>query len=112
MKTAGFLQEMYSLFKGFMQAVRSPHALKFPQEETSHKPFLGLEEKEPRCLSTVIKLQTTSRNRRQKTPHRVGHLRHRQRTLKVPTLGQWSEEKESEASGWKLRSTTRQIPET
>ncbi|GBN26629.1 Cytochrome P450 3A21 [Araneus ventricosus] len=47
-----------------------------------------------------------------KTPRKVGHLRDRQKDLKVPILGQWSEEKESKASGLKLQSTTRQIPET
>ncbi|GBN26084.1 hypothetical protein AVEN_255965-1 [Araneus ventricosus] len=66
-------------WKRLIHIVRSSLALKFPQEKTPHKPFLGLEEKEPQCLSRVIKLQTTFATAGQKTPHRVGHLRDRQK---------------------------------
>ncbi|GBO39015.1 hypothetical protein AVEN_217108-1 [Araneus ventricosus] len=76
--TASFLR--YLVCWTVLTVVRSSLALKFPQEKTPHKPFLGPEEKEPRCLSRAIKLQTTLLNRRaEKTPRKVGHLRDRQK---------------------------------
>ncbi|GBO39168.1 hypothetical protein AVEN_255513-1 [Araneus ventricosus] len=76
--TTSFLR--YLVCWTVLTVVRSSLVLKFPQEKTPHKPFLGPEEKEPRCLSRAIKLQTTLLNRRaEKTPRKVGHLRDRQK---------------------------------